>query len=208
MLLRGVITSGTGGAAGIGRPAAGKTGTHEGHQQSWFVGFTPQLATAVYVGTPTKAREMDKITIGGRYYSNVFGGTIAAPLWGTIMRSLVAPMPVVSFNPPSATVLYGDRVSVPNVYGRSVGEATAILRDAGFEVTIVGNYASGLPAGAVISTVPAGTAAKGTTIGLQLSTGVPPVAPKPPPPATKPSTTTPSTSPSTTPKPSSSTTKP
>ncbi len=207
-LLRGVITSGTGVAAGIGRPAAGKTGTHEGHQQSWFVGFTPQLATAVYVGTPTKAREMDKITIGGRYYSNVFGGTIAAPLWGTIMRSLVAPMPVVSFNPPSATVLYGDRVSVPNVYGRSVGEATAILRDAGFEVTIVGNYASGLPAGAVISTVPAGTAAKGTTIGLQLSTGVPPVAPKPPPPATKPSTSTPSTSPSTTPKPSSSTTKP
>src|SRR5437868_2023102 len=45
-----VITSGTGVAANIGRPAAGKTGTAENYQDAWFCGFVPQRATCVWVG--------------------------------------------------------------------------------------------------------------------------------------------------------------
>ncbi len=54
-LLKGVIQKGTGTKAKLegGRPAAGKTGTTDNHVESWFVGYTPQLATAVWVGTLT-----------------------------------------------------------------------------------------------------------------------------------------------------------
>src|SRR5579884_3516913 len=51
-VLKGVITSGTGTAAGYGCPAAGKTGTAENLSNAWFVGYTPKLATAVWVGYP------------------------------------------------------------------------------------------------------------------------------------------------------------
>ncbi len=202
-LLQGVITGGTGTGAQIGRPAAGKTGTHTGHQQSWFVGYTPQYATAVYVGTPTKARDMDNILIGGRRYPQVFGGTIAAPLWGTIMRSILADQPVEYFNPPSYLVLNGVQVSIPSVIGRSVAEATAILQASGFQAAVIGNISSTIPFGLVAGMQPSGTAARGTTIGLQLSTGF-----VPPPPSTSSSTSssTSTSSPST--PPSSTTTKP
>jgi penicillin-binding protein 1A len=48
--LAAVVTSGTGRAAGIGRPVAGKTGTTQDNGDAWFVGFVPQLSTAVWVG--------------------------------------------------------------------------------------------------------------------------------------------------------------
>ncbi|HEX2372926.1 MAG TPA: transglycosylase domain-containing protein, partial [Actinomycetota bacterium] len=49
-ILKGVITGGTGTAANIGRPAAGKTGTNQAYRDAWFVGYTPQLAVAVWMG--------------------------------------------------------------------------------------------------------------------------------------------------------------
>lgn len=77
-----------------GRPAAGKTGTTDGHVQTWFVGFTPQLATAVWVGTPQRQFSMAGHTIGGVYYPAVFGATIAAPAWQDIMTKASDGMPV------------------------------------------------------------------------------------------------------------------
>ena len=53
-ILKGVITQGTGSRADIGRPAAGKTGTSQLNRDLWFVGYTPQLVTAVWVGYPTE----------------------------------------------------------------------------------------------------------------------------------------------------------
>jgi len=210
-LLKGVITGGTGtagirGQAGFYKNAAGKTGTHEGHQQSWFVGYTPQLATAVYVGTPIKQREMDSIVIGGRYYPNVFGGTIAAPLWGTIMKQITATMPDEPFPTPSSKILYGDLIGVPSVIGMSVQNAIFTLRAAGFDAIEGGQVQSTLPYGVVAQTAPAGQAPRGSTIALLTSNGY-----VPPPPPTKPSSssTSPSTSPSTGPtKPSNTPTKP
>src|SRR5581483_8891304 len=49
-VLRGVISSGTGTRANIGRPAAGKTGTAQEYRDAWFVGYTPTLSTAVWLG--------------------------------------------------------------------------------------------------------------------------------------------------------------
>jgi penicillin-binding protein 1A len=76
-VMKGVITSGTGTAANYGCPAAGKTGTAENMDNAWFVGFTPKLATAVWVGYPQGNIPMP----GG------FGGTLAAPIWHDFMSS-------------------------------------------------------------------------------------------------------------------------
>ena len=51
-ILKGVIKRGTGTAAAIGRPAAGKTGTTQQYRDAWFVGYTPELVAAVWVGYP------------------------------------------------------------------------------------------------------------------------------------------------------------
>lgn len=208
-LLKGVITNGTGTGVGFYKTAAGKTGTHEGHRQSWFVGYTPKIATAVYVGTPITQREMDGIVIGGSYYGNVFGGTIAAPLWGRIMNVVTADMPDERFPAVPSKILYGDLVGVPGVIGMSVPNAIATLRAAGFDAIQGGQVQSTLPLGVVAQTAPSGTAARGTTITLLTSNGY-----VPPPPPTTPSdsSTTPSstsTSPSSSPtKPTSTSTRP
>ncbi|MGA2926481.1 MAG: transglycosylase domain-containing protein [Solirubrobacteraceae bacterium] len=77
-VLKGVITTpgATGTAAGYGCPAAGKTGTAENMDNAWFVGFTPKLSTAVWVGYPQ----------GNIPMSDGFGGTLAAPIWHDFME--------------------------------------------------------------------------------------------------------------------------
>jgi penicillin-binding protein 1A len=75
-ILKGVISSGTGTAANIGCPAAGKTGTTDDYTDAWFVGYTPRLSTAVWVGYPNARTSMG---------SGAFGGTYAAPVWHDYM---------------------------------------------------------------------------------------------------------------------------
>lgn len=75
-VLKQVITSGTGTAAGYGCPAAGKTGTAENLDNAWFVGFTPKISTAVWVGYPQ----------GNIGMANGFGGALAAPIWHDYMQ--------------------------------------------------------------------------------------------------------------------------
>jgi penicillin-binding protein 1A len=72
------VQSGTGTAARLSCPAAGKTGTTDDFTDAWFVGFTPKIATAVWVGHAT-----DRRTLG----PGSAGGTTAAPIWGAFMRS-------------------------------------------------------------------------------------------------------------------------
>jgi penicillin-binding protein 1A len=89
-ILKGVITSGTARRANIGRPAAGKTGTSQKHRDVWFVGYTPQLVTAVWVGHPKEKT----IYING---ARAFGGTVAAPIWAQFMRAALAGEPAMDF---------------------------------------------------------------------------------------------------------------
>jgi penicillin-binding protein 1A len=78
------IQAGTGTRANIGCPAAGKTGTTDRNTDAWFVGFTPRLATAVWVGYPNDRTEMNGLFYGG----NVDGGTFPAAIWGEYMKSI------------------------------------------------------------------------------------------------------------------------
>ncbi|MGP3999611.1 transglycosylase domain-containing protein [Streptomyces sp. 8N706] len=85
-LLRGVVEDGTGKQAGLsGRDSAGKTGTTDNRVAAWFVGYTPNLAGAVWVGSPTTKVPMENISIGGQYYPKVFGGGVPGPIWRDAM---------------------------------------------------------------------------------------------------------------------------
>ena len=83
-LLEGVVRSGTGKRAQLsdGRQVAGKTGTTENYGDAWFVGYTPQLVTAVWVGYPTGLRPMLTEFNGDA----VAGGTFPALIWKTFME--------------------------------------------------------------------------------------------------------------------------
>jgi penicillin-binding protein 1A len=88
-LLQGVVTSGTGKAAALpDQPVAGKTGTTENYGDAWFVGYTPQLVTAVWVGYPKGLRPMLTEYHGGP----VAGGTFPAQIWKTFMESALSSM--------------------------------------------------------------------------------------------------------------------
>ena len=83
-ILKENVQQGTGTKANIGCPAAGKTGTTDSFNDAWFVGFTPRLATAVWVGYPNAQIEMNTEYHGG----SVAGGTFPAEIWGDYMKSI------------------------------------------------------------------------------------------------------------------------
>jgi membrane peptidoglycan carboxypeptidase len=198
-ILKAVIAhgTGTGNALAGGRPAAGKTGTAGnstpagGTNETWFVGSTPQLTTAVWVGTPIdnhNAARMESLTIGGQTYGGeLFGATIAAPIWKQIMdrSSADLSLPILDFGSPGTRVQSGDLVPIPNVAGMTVGDAMAALSGANFKPVVGTAIASTYPIGAVAGTLPAGQALRATTVVILPSAG-----PKPPG-ATKPVTPTP-----------------
>ena len=80
-VLKDVVSSGTGTSANYGCPTAGKTGTTELNSDAWFVGYTPKISTAVWVGYPD-----ERISLG----SAGFGGTLAAPIWNDFMSTVSA----------------------------------------------------------------------------------------------------------------------
>ncbi|MDQ1438884.1 MAG: penicillin-binding protein [Acidimicrobiaceae bacterium] len=84
-----VVKAGTGRAADIGRPVAGKTGTTQNYGDAWFVGFVPQLATAVWVGYPDKIVPMTSV-----HGVKVAGGTFPARMWAAYMVRAVESLPV------------------------------------------------------------------------------------------------------------------
>ena len=196
-ILKTVLTKGTasriGGLDGA-RPVAGKTGTSDGSNETWFAGYTPQLSTAVWVGTPDgdPKRELRDIRLGDRFYPDqVFGATIAAPIWKQIMDSASAGMPFRDFAEPGDRVLNGDMVSIPSVVGLSLGDAMAALSSAGFEPVVGNAVASSIAVGRVVGTQPAYRALRGSSVVVVTSTGVPKPTPtaKPTEPTPKPTKT-------------------
>ena len=87
---------GTAKDAVFGRPIAGKTGTTDEAENTWFVGFTPQLSTAVWIGDATESgRSLVGRTIGGVYFPKIYGSDLAAPMWRDYMSQAVANDPVL-----------------------------------------------------------------------------------------------------------------
>jgi penicillin-binding protein 1A len=98
------IQYGTGTAANIGRPAAGKTGTTENHADAWFCGYTPNLATTVWVGYPQR-----QIPMLYQYYgAPVAGGTWPATIWGRYMRDSLKYSPPVEWAEPTQWASFSD----------------------------------------------------------------------------------------------------
>lgn len=89
-MLRTVITNGTGAAANIGKPAAGKTGTTDDNKDAYFVGYTPNIVTGVWVGS-------DDNTVMSRA---IQGGTVPAIIWKDVMKVATEPYGKLEFNYP------------------------------------------------------------------------------------------------------------
>ncbi|MFC4112633.1 transglycosylase domain-containing protein [Nonomuraea zeae] len=101
-ILSGVFTKGTmREVGGIGRDAAGKTGTTDNYMSAWFAGYTPNLASAVSLGDPrgTSSHKLIGITIGGRYYPYVYGASISGRIWKDAMMSALKGIEPTEFTP-------------------------------------------------------------------------------------------------------------
>ncbi len=126
-VLTGVVTSGTGTNAAIDRPAAGKTGTAEDYKAAWFVGYTPQLATAVWMGHSDEPRPLHDI--GG--YSDVTGGSLPAKAWGAFMAVAHIGLPVIEFTPPGALPPPEGVLTVDSAADRRSADGPAVSCGAG-----------------------------------------------------------------------------
>ncbi len=204
--LEGVITGGTGTSAAIGRPAAGKTGSAQNNTDAWFCGFTPQLATAVWVGfaetRPDRSGVKRLVSMTPpRTRITVFGGTYPAKIWSTFMKQAMegiwptplinpatAPIPTTTVPSPNPTL--DDQIpalrwtEVPDVTGLSVSVARQRIRAAGLEPrTATSEAGAGDPERVTAQTPSSGSQALvGSDVWIQ--------SPAPPPTTTTTTTTT------------------
>jgi len=125
---------------GIGRPAAGKTGTTNGSNATWFSGYTPNLASTVWIGDTDIANQtLTEFPVNGEIRRRgVFGSTWALPTWGDFMRQApqLLGLPPAGFADPGEDTIFGPPVRVPNVRGSSVSQASATLAAAGLGITV------------------------------------------------------------------------
>ena len=117
-IMRGVITSGTGKNADIGRPAAGKTGTSQASRNSWFVGYTPTLSTAIWVGYRDEPIPMTNV----RGCRPMTGGCLPAKTWKSFMAPALEGVPVTEFNEPAPIKIITDKISRAARTGIDPGE--------------------------------------------------------------------------------------
>jgi penicillin-binding protein 1A len=89
------VQYGTGTRANIGRPAAGKTGTNEEHADAWFAGYTPNLATTVWVGYTRGEIPMENV-----HGIAVSGGSFPAEIWARYMEPALEGVPEAEFSDP------------------------------------------------------------------------------------------------------------
>ncbi len=159
-------------------PTAGKTGTTSHNEHTWFVGYSPLRAAAVWVGYSDGMRPVQNITINGKRIRYTYGATIAAPTWSRFMTQALAGAANPDFAAPGDKEVFGEKVAVPSVVGLSEADARNKLSAAGFRASVAPQQvASALPAGTVASQSPSGTAVRGSYVQLTLSNGQPPVAP-------------------------------
>lgn len=180
-VLQGVIHNpgGTGGKMKLddGRIAAGKTGTTNGAVAVWFVGYVPQLATAVAVADLDGEQEsLDGRTYNGERISEACGGCIPGPIWKAMMNSALEGVEKQQFVAPDPKVVKGVTVRVPDVRGMSSADAENTLKTEGFTASVAGEVASELAQGLVVSTDPEAGAevSAGANVGLIISSGQPP----------------------------------
>jgi membrane peptidoglycan carboxypeptidase len=182
-ILRGVIEGGFASEQYLGasHEAAGKTGTVQDVKAVWFVGYTPNLASAAMIAGAN--RKGSPITLNGQYVHGAYisgacGSCTAAPMWGDAMRAIIQWLPTAYFHAPNPRVVEGQSVDIPSVFGYSPGDATRMLTKLGFNVLIADTTVPSTAAyGTVAYTSPDGQGVSGQVITLYLSNGQ---APPPP----------------------------
>lgn len=170
-------SGGTGSGAAIpGRPTAGKTGTANNNWYAWYVGFTPQLSSAVMMGHKDSNTSMNNKTINGRWQNRVYGGLLAAPAWRAYTEPALAGVDPVGFpNPKQKRTIEGDLVAAPSVIGMSVQDAQSYLESRSFTLRVEETqvFSDRIPAGAIASQNPGGGSriTVGSVISVQVSKG-------------------------------------
>ena len=105
------------------RPIAGKTGTHQGFREAWFIGFIPQYTSSVWIGFAEEQLPLTDVEINGEVIKNVSGGRVPAPMWKEFMTKVVEGLPVMEWpNDPSDLEKYYEipTVVIPELAGLNV----------------------------------------------------------------------------------------
>ncbi len=182
-MLEQVLIRGTAAGKGIGRPAAGKTGTTQDETDAWFIGYTPALVTGVWAGYSETSRRK----VGSA------GATAAAPVWQRFMEDALADVPAADFDfstsplpttttvPPSNTSIFQpvaapQMVTMPAVGSGNVNIAISKARKAGLVVRRIDiPNPPGVVNGQVLGQSPAAGSAvpKGATVTIESTPGNP-----------------------------------
>src|SRR5581483_9804337 len=182
-ILAQVVQRGTGAAAQLGdRPVAGKTGTANEWRDAWFVGYTPDLVTAVWVGFPERLRSMTPPATP----ISVTGGSWPAEIWHRVMEPALAGTPVTPFPAPDAAAAEQAAVAagvpsppgtvpLPDVRGQYEAQARSVLEAAGFKVETDRNPSRDRALGMVADQSPGpGTpVTPASTVAIVVSSGPP-----------------------------------
>lgn len=192
-VMSGVLTKGTARGLSLGRPAAGKTGTVDNYSAAWFAGYTPELASAVWVGDPRGGYQhpMTNVCLPTHCGGPVYGASIPGPIWQDTMSEALRGVKATGFRrPPSEFFRKGsgeDRVRMPDLRGLKPEAAIDRLRAMGMEYRVSSSEKhSEYPEGTVASTDPAPGASidpgdSDTTVVLTISKGPEPHEAEPPP---------------------------
>ena len=111
------------------RPIAGKTGTHQGFREAWFIGFIPQYTSSVWIGFAEEQLPLTDVEINGEVVANVSGGRVPAPMWKEFMEKVVEDLPVEEWPAdPSDIEKYYEipTIEIPQLLGLNIIDAEEI----------------------------------------------------------------------------------
>jgi penicillin-binding protein 1A len=153
------------------RPAAGKTGTNQEWRDAWFVGYTPELATAVWVGFPRCQVSLVPPVVEAR----ITGGGDPAKIWSDYMNLALRETEVQEFADPAPLPEVSTNVRVPRLLELRTSVALRRLEAAGLRVTVRDVVSQNRSAGIVISQFPraGATVAPGAQVTLNVSSDAP-----------------------------------
>jgi membrane peptidoglycan carboxypeptidase len=183
-VLRGVQSpTGFGANLILDQESAAKTGTNNDNMSVWYMGYTPNLATASMVAGANQLGHWVTLNgqlLAGAYVPTAHGSTTAGPMWYDAMRIIQNYLPDATFTPPNGNDVNGVLTTIPDVSGLPYDQAAQQIKQAGFSVVDGGYRDSGYPRDTVAYTSPGGgtQVASGTAVTVYRSDGTPYVPPK------------------------------
>ena len=111
------------------REIAGKTGTHQGFREAWFIGFIPQYTSSVWIGFAEEQLPLTDVEIKGEIIKNVSGGKVPAPMWKEFMTEVVKDLPIYDWpSDPSDLDKYYEipTIEIPQLIGLNILDAEEI----------------------------------------------------------------------------------